>query len=149
MRPDPIRPKRACFVRKWCTLPNVTLETPHSTLHSSNSTLHTPHFISSNLSISKLISPHLSSSVRQKAFTVSGNLCFDKNHWIFLVVTSTTTSDLTKDDQTQRTPNFFINTTNDIEAKPKISICFPGTLNNPTTLLALLALTRSACQSSS
>ena len=74
----------------------------NSTLHSSNSTLHTPHFISSNLSISKLISPHLSSSVRQKAFTVSGNLGTSvlTKTIFFLVVTSTTTTYRTKDDQT-------------------------------------------------
>ena len=38
------RPVRAGFVRKWCAVPNVTLEATDFTLHCSHSTLHTPHF---------------------------------------------------------------------------------------------------------
>ena len=74
MRRVPARPVRACFVRRWCTVPKVALEAPHFTLHLSHFTLHTSHLhftlrtliISSHLRYSHLISYlvicHLSSS---------------------------------------------------------------------------------------
>ena len=41
MRRAPARPVRACILRKWCPVSNVTSEAP---LHTSDWTLHTPHF---------------------------------------------------------------------------------------------------------
>ena len=65
---------RACFVRKWCTVPDVTLEAPHFTLHNALFTLHTWHFtlhtsshlvwalLKCHLSSSQLFSSHLSTA---------------------------------------------------------------------------------------
>ena len=72
MRRAPARLVRACFVRRWCTVPKVGLETPHFTLHSSHftlrtytshSTLHSSHLIWALLTSSQLFSSHLISSL--------------------------------------------------------------------------------------
>ena len=48
MRRAPAKPVRACTLRKWCPVSNVTFQAPlrtsHSTLHTSHCTLRTPHF---------------------------------------------------------------------------------------------------------
>ena len=45
MRRAPARPVRACILRKWCPVSNVTLEAPlHTSDWTSHSTLRTPHF---------------------------------------------------------------------------------------------------------
>ena len=92
---------RVCLMRKWCAVPNVTLETPHFTLRTSShlisSDLFSPHlssfsshmsskffstiFISSRHCLTFLISPklfltHVRSSVQQKALTVKENLLY-------------------------------------------------------------------------
>ena len=71
MRCAPARPVRACIVRKWRAVSNVTLKTRHFTLHPPHFTLHSSHsphsdpshFISSHLISSELFSPCLSSSL--------------------------------------------------------------------------------------
>ena len=83
VRRSPARPMRACFVRKWRAVPNVSkchttshlkLHTSHFALHTALFTLHTPHFISSHLSSSQFISVHRISSLLISSLIISSHL---------------------------------------------------------------------------
>ena len=65
MHRAPLRPERACFVRKRRTVPKVTLEVPNFTLCTSTSHPHfiSSHLVSAHLTSSQLISSHLFSHV--------------------------------------------------------------------------------------